>query len=98
MAKYRRAAKIDANQKDIVKSLRQIPNVTISVGHDDILVGYNGVTYWFEIKRPEVIGKDGVVRPSKIRDSEKKLLETWKGHYAVVSSFDEIFAEITSKG
>ena len=92
--KHRRAAKVDQNQKLIVRQLRQIPNITVAVGHDDILVGYRGRTYWFEIKRPEVIGKDGLVRPSKITDSEKKLRDEWQGHYAVVSTFDEIFKEL----
>jgi len=98
MSKYRRAAKVDQNQSSIVRSLRQLPGITVSVGHDDIILGreVNGVkmNFWFEIKRPECIGKDGVVRPSALTDSEKKLMKEWRGHYAVVSSLDEILDEI----
>ena len=94
MSKYRRAAKVDINQQEIVRKLRQIPGVTVVPGHDDILVGRNGKTYWFEVKRPECIGKDGNVRPSEITESEKELLASWRGHYKIVSTFEEIMDEI----
>ena len=65
--------------------------MTVSVGHDDILVGVHGVTYWFEIKRPELISPStGKVRPSSLTASEKHRLDTWAGQYAVVSTFEEI--------
>ena len=57
MSKYRQAAKIDANQPDIVKDLRKIKGVTVELNHDDILVGYKGITYWYEIKTPESVSK-----------------------------------------
>ena len=94
MSKHRLKAKVDLNQKEIVRQLRQLPGITVAVGHDDILVGRGGLTYWFEIKRPECIGKDGKVRPSEITDSEKKLLKDWRGHYAIVGSLDEILDEM----
>lgn len=95
MAKYRRAAKVDENQKSIVKALRQLPNITVAVGHDDILVGRNGRTYWFEIKRPEAISKKtGEVKASEITDSEQKLAKEWRGHYSIVSTLEEILEEI----
>jgi len=94
MSKYRQAARTDKNQSAIVRSLRQLPGVSVAVGHDDILVGVRGITFWFEIKRPECIGKDGVVWPSEITDSEKKLLKDWRGHYSIVSTLDEILDEM----
>jgi len=94
MSKYRQAARVDSNQQKIVHILRRLPGVTVEVGHDDILVGVAGSTYWFEIKRPEVIGKDGMVRPSKITDSEKDRRANWRGHYSIVSSLEEIMIEI----
>ena len=96
MSKHRRAARTDLNQSAIVKSRRQIPGVSVEVGHDDILVGRHGITYWFEIKRPECIGKDGKVRPSELTPSEAKLLEDWLGHYSVVSTLEEILKEINA--
>ena len=94
MSKFRQAAKVDANQKIIVHVLRRLPGVTVSVGHDDILVGVNGSTYWFELKDIKCIGKDGKIRESEITDSEKQLRANWRGHYSIVSSLEEIMVEI----
>ncbi len=99
MSKYRRAAKVDANQEEIVKALRRIPGVSVSTGHDDVLIGYRGVTYWVEIKAPETRAKrSGGIRESSIKESQKKLRETWKGHYSIVSSLEEILSELCIEG
>jgi len=84
MSKYRRAAKVDANQPDIVKELRKL-GYSVDVGHDDILVGHNGKTYWFEIKTHE---------KAPIKDSQHKLIKEWKGHYAIVWTTEMILKEI----
>lgn len=82
----RRAAKVDANQPAIVKALRAIPGVEVQTGHDDILVGYQGVTRWYEIKN-----RDG---KNKLQDGQKDLERDWPGHYRVVHTLEEILAEI----
>ena len=84
MSKYRRAAKIDANQPDIVKELRKL-GYSVAVGHDDILVGANGKTYWFEIKTHE---------KAPVKESQHKLIAEWKGHYAIVWTTEMILKEI----
>ena len=95
MGNFRRAAKIDGNQPEIVKGLRKIPGVTVELSHDDILVGYNGATYWFEIKEPDLVSKKtGNIRDSALKDSQKKLLKEWKGHYKVVWTLNQILVEI----
>ena len=86
MSKFRRAAKVDANQNSIVDELRAI-GYSVEVGHDDILVGHNGKTYWFEIK---------VNEKSVIKESQKKLSANWKGHYSIVWTTEMILKEITS--
>lgn len=85
MAKYRRAAKIDANQNEIVKALRDIPNVSVYLDVDDILVGYKGVSYWYEIKASV---------KSSLQPVQTKLLAEWKGHYKIVWSLDMILEDI----
>jgi len=90
----RLAAKIDANQRLIVSDLRKMQGVTVAVGHDDVLIGYKGVTYWFEIKRPETVGKTGEVRNSEIKSSQQHLLDTWTGHYKIVWNIEQIREEI----
>ena len=103
MSKWRKAAKIDANQPEIVAALRAIPGVTVQLGMDDILVGYTGSdgipkTYWFEIKEPEKVSKKtGKILDSAIKPSQMKLLDTWTGHYSIVWSLDQILTEIGIK-
>ncbi len=53
------AARIDENQPAIVDELREYQDVTVhstaqlGKGFPDIIVGYNGRNYLFEIKNPE---------------------------------------------
>lgn len=94
MSKYRRAAKIDENQPEIVKGL-SIPGVSVQVGHDDILVGYRGKTYWFEIKTEGCKSKKTKkILDSKKKDSQITLEKTWTGHYKIVTTIEEILREI----
>ncbi|MFZ2950911.1 MAG: hypothetical protein WA003_15660 [Desulfuromonadaceae bacterium] len=94
MSKYRRAAKIDTNQPGIVAAL-VARGVTVQVGHDDILVGHAGKTFWYEIKSPEAVSKKtGEVRGSALKQSQKDLLASWRGHYRVVSTVEEIIVDI----
>lgn len=82
----RRKDKIDANQPDIVKELRKL-GLSVEVGHDDILVGYNGKTCWYEIKDPEEVisKKTGMMLESCLKDSQKRLRKEFKGHYRIVT-------------
>jgi len=91
----RRKDRIDKNQNDIVTQLRCIPGVTVEVGHDDILVGFKGRNYWFEIKSEDKIGKSG--KPYNLKESQRKLLKSWTGHYDIVSSFTEIWEIINGR-
>ena len=95
MSKHRQAARIDANQPAIVKALRKIPGVTVYLDVDDILVGYKGVNYWYEIKDPEkIFNKDMTFKKGAIKDSQIKLLAEWKGHYKIVWNLDMILKDI----
>lgn len=94
-----RKAKVDSNQNDIVEALRKIPGVTVEPGHDDILVGcmdkdFNHRTYWYEVKNPDKMGKDGNIQPSAIKQSQKDLIKKWTGHYKIVSTLNEILEDI----
>jgi hypothetical protein len=80
----RRAARTDANQARIVERLRAMgASVTITShvgnGFPDLLVGYMGRTYLFEIK-------DGDKPPSerKLTAAEAHFLEAWTGGPALV--------------
>lgn len=91
----RYAKKVDANQPGIVKALRSIPGVTVELDHDDILVGRNGKTYWFEIKSQESVSKKAQqVNSSKIKNSQKRIKGSFSGHYMIVWSLEQILKEI----
>jgi len=95
VSKFRQAARVDENQSEIVKQLRQL-GFTVQTGMDDILVGARGKTYWFEIKDPEkAVKKKGGFKAGAIKDSQIKLAAEWKGHYAIVHSLEQILEEIS---
>ena len=84
MSKYRRAAKIDSNQNSIREDLEKL-GYSVEVGHDDILVGYKGRTFWYEVKK----GPKAEIKPS-----QKKILAEYKGHYKIVWSTQMILDDI----
>jgi len=78
-----RRKRVDANQKQIVSELRQM-GFSVEPGHDDLLVGFGGITLWVEVKNPD--GKN------KLQPSQEKLYEEWKGSYLVARTTEEIVA------
>lgn len=94
MSKHRINPRSDANQQDIVKTLRSIPGVTVATGHDDILIGFRGRTYWIEWKDKRVVRKDGTLKAGALKPSQVKLKEEWSGHYAVCWTLEQILSEI----
>lgn len=84
----RRAAKVDANQTDIVAALRKIgatvqPLHGVGSGCPDLLVGYRGVNYAIEVK-------DGAKPPSarKLTPDQVEWHIAWRGHVAVADSIE----------
>ena len=89
--------KTDRNQKEIVRILRRIPNLSVRTGVDDILIGYQNVNYWIEIKSPDEIAKGTgkpVNRKSETKDKQDKLLATWPGQYDICSDLEGILRVI----
>ena len=88
----RHAARIDANQEQIVSALRAmgatVRIVTQGNGLPDLLVGFRGVTVLMEVK-------DGQKVPSarKLTPAEQKFFDEWQGGIvAIVNSVDEAIA------
>lgn len=88
------AKRIDANQNDIVKALRDkgayVRIVTQGDGIPDLLVGYKGVTYLLEVK-------DGDKTPSKrkLTPHEQKFFDEWTGGIvAIVTSVEDALSMI----
>lgn len=85
----RRRAKVDANQPDIVKALRDVgasvePLHMVGKNFPDLVVGFRGRNYLIEVK-------DGEKKPSERRLSEgqKEFHESWKGQIAKVETIDD---------
>lgn len=93
----RRAARVDANQEQIVKALRKA-GATVLITSQlkncfDILVGYKGINYIMEIK-------DENQPPSKRRltEGEQGFKDKWKGgEYYIVINIDEALNTILNK-
>lgn len=90
----RRAAKVDRNQSEIVRALRQAGASVLclhSVGQGcpDLMVGVNGLNRLIEVK-------DGLLPPSgqKLTPDEKEWHESWRGQKCVVTSVKEALAVI----
>lgn len=85
----RRAARVDANQEQIVSAMRAcgatVRVVTQGDGLPDLLVGYRGYTILMEVK-------DGRKPPSarKLTEEEEKFFANWTGGMlAIVNSVEE---------
>jgi hypothetical protein len=84
-----RAARIDANQPEIIKALRACgatvqPLHTVGAGVPDLLVGYRGKNYLLEIK-------DSSKPPSARRLTEDQIIwhVAWRGRVTIVTTINE---------
>ena len=85
----RRAAKVDANQKEVVDALRKAGfdvrhTHQIGMGFPDVIVGVGGHNLLFEIK-------DGKKPPSaqKLTPFEADFHRDWPGHVSIVTSAED---------
>lgn len=90
----RRAAKVDANQSEIVAALRSIgvtvqPLHAVGGGVPDLLCGWQGENYLLEVK-------DGSKPPSarRLTTDQVKWHGDWRGQKAVVCSVIEALEAI----
>lgn len=86
---FRRAAKVDANQPEIVQAFRKLGWYVLIISQlkncCDIIVSKNGRTIAVEIK-------DGSKPPSqqKLSDGEIKFKNEWQGEYILVTSAEQV--------
>ena len=86
----RRAARVDANQAELVAALRKLgcsvePLHAVGKGVPDLLVGYRGDKYLIEVK-------DGEKPPSKrkLRPTQEDWHANWRGSVHVFKSIDDV--------
>ena len=85
----RRAAKVDANQTEIVKALRQVGASVQSLaatgkGDPDLLVGFRGKNLLLEVKDGGKIKSDRKLTPDQV-----VWHQTWRGRVYVVESVEQ---------
>ena len=93
----RRAARVDANQSEIITALRKVgatvqPLHMVGGGCPDLLVGYRGRNVLLEVK-------DGAKPMSarKLTKDEVDWINEWRGTVVVVYNVDEALFEIGAR-
>lgn len=92
-----RARKIDTNQPELVKQMRELGLsvfITSMVGNGfvDAVVGHQKINYLMEIKDPNQ-------PPSKRRltPDEQQFFDTWKGQVDKVETIDDVLRVVNKK-
>lgn len=86
---FRRAARVDDNQPEIVKAFRDLGWYVLIISQlkncCDIMVSKNGRTIAVEIK-------DGSKPPSKqkLSSGELKFKDEWQGEYLLITCIDDV--------
>lgn len=94
----RRKARVDANQSEVVAAFRAAGATVqhlhmVGGGCPDILIGYRGHNYLFEIK-------DGSKPPSrrKLTEAEQEFVDMWNGQVDIVESPEDALEKLFIKG
>jgi hypothetical protein len=91
-----RARRVDGNQNEIVELLREIPGCSVAItsavgdGFVDIVVGYRGFNFMFELKDPSKPKAD-----QELTDEQHKFHSAWRGQIQKVCSLKEIITAMT---
>lgn len=86
----------DSNQDELVKEFRKwFPTASVHIasnhgeGFPDLVVGFEGRTFLFEVKDPEKTPSQ-----RKLTEKQERFHGQWKGHCEVVHSATEMAAKI----
>lgn len=90
----RRAAKVDANQKEIVSALRSVGATVehlhaVGRGCPDLLIGYRGFNYLIEVKDGTKTASQRRLTPDQVKWHAK-----WRGQKIVVESVESALSFI----
>lgn len=101
MARRRpQVSKVDANHARIVEELRAVgfsveSTARVANGFPDIVVGWAGRNWLFEIKVTKLMKKTNELRPEPLNDEEEKWHTAWKGQKAVVTDSRQVVEVIS---
>ncbi|RKZ83553.1 MAG: hypothetical protein DRR19_18950 [Candidatus Parabeggiatoa sp. nov. 1] len=85
----RKYGRVDNGQQNIVDGLREIGASVVSTasqgnGFPDIVVGYRGINYLFEVKSSK----------GKLTPLEREFSDAWQGKYKVIRTVEEAFVAV----
>ena len=91
----RKRGQVDANQSAMVADLRKIGATvmftsSLGSGFGDIVGGYNGLNFCFEIKDPDKVPSKRVLTPD-----EKKFHEEWAGQIDIILTLEDALKIMT---
>lgn len=94
----RKYGKVDANQTEIVRQLRLlgcsvVSTASIGGGFPDVVVGYRGRNYLFEIKILEGVRNP---KPAKLTSDEVEFMASWKGQVHIATCLDDVLKVINA--
>lgn len=86
----RRRPKLDANHKAIGNIAQQMGANVVSLagegkGIPDLLIGWRGANYLWEVKRPGVHQKKRGARQAATNEAQLQWAIRWTGQYAIVT-------------
>ncbi len=86
-----RVRKCDNNQSELVKQMRKIPGLTVAHTHTlgkgmvDVIAGFRGVNFLFEVKNPSLSPSARKLTPDELRFHSE-----WKGQIAIVETLEDV--------
>lgn len=95
MGLSRHANARDGNEKEIVKALLHIGASVVRLDKPcDLLVGYRGRCYLFEVKLP--LGPRGGSSHSQLNELQKDFAQTWRGQFDIIRSAEDAIEILTA--
>lgn len=86
MTRY--AKRRDQNEGAIREALERAGCDVIQTDEIDLVCGRAGRSFLLECKRPDRASE------SRLRPTQKRLRDNWRGHYAIVTTVDEALAAV----
>lgn len=90
MTRY--AKRRDENEPEIIDALKAAGCDVLQADDVDLIVGRAGRTFILEIKHPKRASE------SRIKPIQRKLRDSWRGQYAIVTTPEQALAAISAGG
>lgn len=88
-ARYRRAARRDPNEAELVTVIRGLGGTVMHLDDVDLLVGFQGRNYLMEVKQEKAKGLSRHQYDLK-PGPQTELHETWRGQICVVRTVEDV--------